>query len=265
MGFKCFLFMLENKRDRSYVSNTDINSLRKPRFKLSGSFFSDVKNFSRRLFGLEERKLSTRLDETISKNISEFNKSMMEERPNTREEKMQSCFFQWIKTERSGDVCRFKEFVIIDATEYVVFTDETRIASSLIGDVILMHEHESSILTDLSSDREPTLNAVVPPRLNSTPSPMSSQNFDPVMSILDKSKKKSQKISISLTVKIPSVELYSIVKENFDNVDNVILDSVMQQVQDGMLKDSLKRELQVIYNTKRKSPKIIEDNGQKPS
>lgn len=172
-----------------------------------------------------------------------------------REEMYGIAYFEWVKTERAGDISRFKEFSTVGEVEYIVFEDNTRIDSQLIGDVVLMHEDQSQIMgrdimypekTDAeilgyTSDRNiPRVETKIV------------SNDNPVLAILDKSKKKTEKITLSLTVKIPSVDLYNVIRENFDDVDNVILETVMDQLQERLLKDALKRELQNIYSKKKK-------------
>ena len=205
---------------------------------------------------LRKNSLIIRQDEKEDriKNELLINKTMkIEAKP--REEMYGIAYFEWVKTERAGDISRFKEFSTVGEVEYIVFEDNTRIDSQLIGDVVLMHEDQSQIMgrdimypekTDAeilgyTSDRNiPRVETKIV------------SNDNPVLAILDKSKKKTEKITLSLTVKIPSVDLYNVIRENFDDVDNVILETVMDQLQERLLKDALKRELQNIYSKKKK-------------
>lgn len=179
---------------------------------------------------------------------------MMESK--TREEVYSSAKFEWVKTERAGDVCDFQKFEEDDAIEYIVFDDNSRLRVDLLGDIVLIHADPSAILgrdlipqsvSQVSIDNRSMLDHL---RIHETRTPA---NTDPVVSILEKTKKKTEKINISITVKIPSPDLYQVVRENFDNTDEVLLENVMQQVQESVLREAVKRELQNIYS-KRKKP-----------
>jgi hypothetical protein len=188
---------------------------------------------------------------------------MMEEKiEKTREEVFQGSHFEWVKTERQGEVCQFQEFLVLDGVEYVVFTDSSRVRYDLIGDVVLQHQYPEEILgDDLALAR-----SILPPP-SPPPSPAASQpqfvleqqpitslrEIDPVTAILEKTKKKTEKISLTLTLKIPAPELYNVIKENFDNAEDVLLQNVMEQIHDNLLREALKRELQNIYQKKKRN------------
>ena len=185
----------------------------------------------------------------------------------TREEKFTESVFEWVKTDRTGDVCKFIAFDFdANGVEYVCFEDGTRINTDLIGDIVLMHSHGSQILgaglIPEKTDDELlgyTKEFVQKQEVVQTPNVQietevrtSISDTNPVLAILEKTKKKPEKLTVTLTVKIPSPDLYSVIKENFDDVDNVILQNVMAQIQDNVLRDSLRKELQNIYAKKKK-------------
>jgi len=58
---------------------------------------------------------------------------------------------------------------------------------------------------------------------------------------------------LTLTLKIPAPELYNVIKENFDNAEEVLLQNVMDQIHDNLLREALKRELQNIYQKKKRN------------
>jgi hypothetical protein len=184
---------------------------------------------------------------------------MEEKIEKTREEVFQDSHFEWVKTERQGDVCRFKEFYTQDGVEYIVFQDSTRVRLDLIGDVVLQHQYEGEILGDgialtqtifPPSPPQPPL-VLIPS--NTEPAKLVSKEIDPVSAILEKTKKKTEKVSLTLTLKIPAPELYNVIKENFDNAEEVLLQNVMDQIHDNLLREALKRELQNIYQKKKRN------------
>jgi hypothetical protein len=258
--------MLEGKGYRSYFSNFNFDSLSKAWSKLSGAFFVDTENLQRGLHRMGETGISRGLDEEIPTYIQSLDKEMTQEEniPKTREEVFAESHFEWVKTDRSGDVCNFKEFEVENGIEYVAFTDGSRIKMEFVGDIVLMHNTPHDILgTQLrveksieevlfgdqpSADPSPVENVIV-----TRPVETQVKSIDPVISILEKGKKKLEKLNLTINVKIPSSELYNVIKENFDNTDDVLLDNVMDQIQGSMLRDAVKRELQTLYSKKKKN------------
>lgn len=163
--------------------------------------------------------------------------------------------FEWVKTERSGDICEFDHFEG-DGEEFTCFTDNTRIRTELIGDVVLMHMYSDEILgKDLLT---PEKNILGLPVVNTTqplnpPARLKQNTQHPVVAILEKTKKKTEKINLVLNVKIPSPEIYAVIRENFDDVDEILLENVMEQIQQNAMKEAVRRELQNIYSQKKKS------------
>lgn len=251
--------MLESRDDRPSFQNSSYSSLRESWLKLRRSFFANVKDISRRLSRMVKTRISRRLDEKVQSNVSPFDQMNMDQGQaqvqKTREEVFAESTFEWVKTERSGDLCKFDKFEVDDdLIEYVKFVDGTRVRLELIGDVVLMHKFGSEILgnelalsfADNIERSTPLPSAIV--HKPATPQVMG----DPVVSILEKSKKKTEKITLTLVVRIPSPELYSVIRESFDNVEDILLNSVMEQIQENVLRESVKKELQHIYSAKKK-------------
>jgi hypothetical protein len=166
-----------------------------------------------------ENKLSGGLDEKLSENVSELHnlKDMKkQEPPKTREEDFTRSSFEWVKTERAGDIVKFKEFIIENDIEYTVFQDNTRVNSALIGDVILKHQYDNETIGGLGPEFEKVnqpANKIIPTQSVTT---QHSTSASPVQVILDKSKKKRKKIQFELIMDLPSAEVLSIIKDNFD-------------------------------------------------
>jgi hypothetical protein len=190
-----------------------------------------------------------------------YNEIGMEKVQKTREEIYSESHFQWIKTERQGDVSKFKNFLFENDTEYVVFQDGTRVRTDLVGDVVLMHQYAEEILPLASENpihqSDDILNHVKteyrPFTENTvTEKPYVSQ-IDPVKEIFEKSKKKTEKITLTIPLKILPPDLYHVIKDNFENVDDVLLQAAMNQIHDSLLRDCLRKELQTIYQKRRKN------------
>ena len=206
------------------------------------------------------------MDEKIPENIQSLDKEMTQEEniPKTREEVFAESHFEWVKTDRLGDICNFKEFEVDNGVEYVAFTDGSRIKTEFVGDIVLMYNNPHDILGS-QLRVEKSIEEVLfgdQPRVDPSPvenvivtRPVETQvkSIDPVISILEKGKKKLEKLNLTINVKIPSSELYNVIKENFDNTDDVLLDNVMDQIQGSMLRDAVRKELQTLYTKKKKN------------
>ncbi len=210
--------------------------------------------------------ISGRVDEKVLPDIQSLDTIIMKEATQelTREEKFAQHKFEWVKTERAGDISTFSHFTEEGGTEYTCFVDNTRIRTDLIGDVVLMHFYSNEILgSELriqSPIVEPAQSTVLEhlrvEQRKETPTEIPSlpkaKIEDPVVSILERTKKRTEKINLVLSVKIPAPDLYSVVKENFENVDEILLENVMEQIKENILREALKRELQNIYSPKKK-------------
>lgn len=249
--------MLESKGNRSNISNINQNSLRKPRFGLQGTFFFNIKSLSRRFLGMGKGRIQGTVDEEISKNVPLIDKKDMKDQ-RTREEIYSAGIFEWVKTERAGETCKFKEISLQEGIEYIVFEDGSRVVSSLVGDVVLLHENEQQVLgasiIPARTDEE-ILGYVQKPAQSVNQSTGISKD-SPVLAILEKSKKRTEKLALTLSVKIPTPELYAVIKENFEDVDSVLLENVLQQIQEVMLREAVKRELLNIYNKRKKQQPV---------
>lgn len=205
------------------------------------------------------------MDEKVLHNVSTFDYDMMNKTEKTIEEVFAESHFEWVKTEREGEISKFKHFLNEHGVDYVVFQDDTRVRRDLVGDVVLMHSYEEEILNTKGaiSQVEP-LKTSLPFVSNLTeglPIAESSQKIfstvseiDPVVAILEKTKKKNQKITLTLNLKIPAPSLYNVIKENFENVEEVLLESVMDQIHDTLLRESLRKELQSVYQKRKRTP-----------
>ena len=174
-----------------------------------------------------------------------------------RDEKFSRYIYEWIKTERAGEISKFQKFEIENEIEYLVFEDNSRIKTSLLGDIVLMHVNDSEILgAELSGkDLDVPLDQLMSIQNNfqkPTIEPTKPTIKDPVFHILEKTKKKSERINISVNIKIPSIDVYKVIKENFDNVDDILLTSVIEQIDEKVIRDAVKKELLNIYSQKKK-------------
>lgn len=203
------------------------------------------------------------MDEEIPRHVPESDKIDTMSQPKTREADFASSIFEWVKTDRQGDVCRFQKFTVENGIEFVVFNDGSRVNSALIGDVVLKHEHESQLMgTEIGAPAKTTGNpdepyefpvisdikkiTVVDHKITEgLPSAESVSTFSgatpittspstlvtpAVQSILEKAKKKKQKISLELQLEIPSSDVLNIIRENFNGSDEDLYNFFIQKI-----------------------------------
>lgn len=255
--------MLESKGNRTDLSNLRNNRLRKAWDKLLRSFRVNADKIPRGLQGMGSTRVSGGVDEKVLPNFQSPDTINMKEvtQELTREEKFAKHKFEWVKTERAGDICTFSHFVEEGGIEYACFMDNTRIRMDLIGDVVLMHAFSNEILgaeLKLQASVAEPQQVIEPQKVESkessaVPSLPRVKIEDPVVSILERTKKRTEKLNLVLSVKIPAPELYAVVKENFENVEEILIENVMEQIQENVLREAIKRELQNIYAKKKKS------------
>jgi hypothetical protein len=204
------------------------------------------------------------LDEKIPENVPVLDKTsdMIKDKiVKSREQIYAESTFEWVKTERSGDLSVFQHLEVENGVEYVVFQDNSRIRVDLLGDIVLMHQNPNEIVGNTPTLEQSNANydrltaglKVEETRHVQTTLISHQDQSDPVVAILEKTKKKTEKITITLSLKIPSPEIYNVVKDNFDNTDDILLQNVMEQIQNDLLKEALKKELQIFYQKKKKA------------
>jgi hypothetical protein len=231
---------------------------------------------------VEEPELRTGMDEELPETISTIDNNMTKQVEKSREEIFTESTFEWIKTERFGNICKFKEFEIgSDGREMIVFQDDTRIYTEFLGDMVLQHTNSNDVLGEALNMPQPITGqpqtmsieqdmthedaallgyASVADAANgkAPTSPIQQQsstpvNDNPVIGLLSKSKKKIKILNLKLSVQLPTNELYSVIKDNYEGVDDVILDDVIDQVSNSLLRDAISKELRNIYTKKKRT------------
>lgn len=245
--FRNFLALLESFRNRSRVQNSEPDSDSKSQRRSEGTLRFGSQDVSTRLQDLGRIELLGRLDEEVSSDVSQsHNLNHMISKyekdvqlPKTREEEFAESIFEWVKTEREGDVCRFKNFQVENGIEYTVFEDGTRVNTTLIGDVVLMHKHPEEIISKIGNPLERVQPQVstpyVPPAIHPTVAAASTvqpgaASVSPIFSILEKSKKKKKKIQLDITAELPSAEVLAIVRDNFDASDDELFAYLVNKI-----------------------------------
>lgn len=237
--FRGFLDTLESVRNRTCVSDTIQRRDNESWDELGRTLFFNPENIQKRLLRLERTKLLGRLDEEIQGHVRKTN-IMTDKIEKTREEIYASSSFEWIKTERSGDVCKFKQIKEENGVEYMIFTDNTRIKVELIGDVVLMHSDGEEPLTSNAFEMAGAPTTLVQ-RVQQPVAKIPIEN--PIHSLLKKAKLEENNVLMPITMMLPTVDFYHIVADNFENGDEEIVSFLRSQITEDMIVSALKHAL----------------------
>ena len=129
--------MLENSKHGSNIPDSRNTSVRKTWLKFLRSLFFDTNKVQGGLQDVGESRVSGGLDEKILQDVQQSDKIefMQEKVQKSRDDVFSSSQFEWVKTERAGELCRFSGFEIDNGVEYTNFDDGTRIRTDFIVDI----------------------------------------------------------------------------------------------------------------------------------
>ena len=248
--FRSIIFIVESIRHRTCISDTIQRSDHESWNKLRGTFFTDIKNIQRRLYRMEKIELLRRMDEKIQENVRKYN-IMKEKNEKTREEIYSSASFEWVKTDRAGDICKFKNFKIENDCEYVIFTDNTRIKTSFIGDIVLLHSNEEDIL--ISNFLTPNVDMQKKPESTIKPESKNVESqkqelHNPIHALLSKAKLEQREINIKIRVNLPSKQFYDVITESFENGNTEVVKFISTQISGDTILSSLEHAIKEKYD-----------------
>jgi hypothetical protein len=88
--------------------------------------------------------------------------------------------------------------------------------------------------------------------VQTSPNKAVATNMDPVYIMISKSKKIDQIIDMELTVSLPSINLFNVIRESFEDGDEKLLEYIIQDIDVDLIKESIKNSLRVMYNSPEK-------------
>jgi hypothetical protein len=209
------------------------------------------------------------MDEKISIDVQKLNNGVMTETteqlskyekdvivPKSIDEEYAESIFEWVKTERLGDISQFKEFKEENGVKYVVFQDNTRINSTLIGDVVLKLKNENERVTMQEAlkleSTIPVQQQFISPGISTKSEPTVVNIPNPIHHLLSQSKKKEQTVSLNLEMLLPSDEIYHIVSDNFENGAEEFVQYLLSSLSQTDIENALISALKDKYTTKSK-------------
>lgn len=153
--------------------------------------------------------------------------------------------FQWIKTERLGEISYYKDVVDVNGTVFVEFNDGSRVNYNLLGDVVLKITDDSMLIDaalDLPSNAPTHVNGV---SINKTAK--TAVNDSPIRALLKKQKPNPVGIDISIELNLPSVNLYNVLNQSFENANAEIVDFIVADLDINVIKDAVKDAILKFY------------------
>ncbi len=125
--------------------------------------------------------------------------------------------FQWIKTERVGQVTHLKDVVELDGVIYVEFTNDSRVNYDLMPEYVLSQQYGDE---PIDMELSPKVSAKV--SANGTNQGHKKPD-SPIHALLKKQKENRVSIEIQVDLNVPSPELYAVLSQSFDNAEDEIV------------------------------------------
>lgn len=159
--------------------------------------------------------------------------------------------YQWLKSERAGNITEFLNVAIEqDGSVMVEFMDGSRCKYELLNEFLLKTNNERELLdveapannnNNNNSDTQKTKvgNASI------RNGPVAPDN--PIHTLLKKQKPNLVNVDISIEMNIPSSELYNVICQSFDNADEEIVNYIVSGLDIETIKTSVKAAIQQYY------------------
>ena len=154
-------------------------------------------------------------------------------------------YFKYINTEFIGLIVR-AERMIKEGTNYFVFFDDGQKYAVQDIDKLMVENHDY-METDLSKIVPNKINAGLNPNIRIEQKHV---EFDPVIEILKRRKKKPVELSLSIELDLPSKELYAVLVDDYDNAEDKIIDYLFTPENIVTFKEWIKNSLKIYYGNK---------------
>lgn len=154
-------------------------------------------------------------------------------------------YFRYINSEFIGLVVR-AERTVKEGTNYCVFFDNGQKHTVQEIERLMVEDH-TYIENDLSKIIPNKINSGLNSNIRMEKKPV---EFDPVIEILKRRKKKPVEISLSIELDLPSKELYEVLVDDYDNAEDKIIDYLFTPENIVTLKECIKNSLKIYYGNK---------------
>lgn len=162
--------------------------------------------------------------------------------------------FQWVRGERLGEIVKSTGKSIIDGdTEYIIFEDGSQCNMGLVGEWIVPIE-SAAIHMNPQPDQSLRIQQKNESANHNTGS-------NPVFDLLNRSRKKSAKMEISITVSMPSDELIRVIDDSYENgtrsIGEYLVNSVDQTILMKQVETILFKKVEEVTKKRRKANESI--------
>lgn len=165
--------------------------------------------------------------------------------------------FQWIKSERTGEVCKVKDISSDDGLIWVHFTDGTRINYMLLEEfTIKLNLSEKELELNVSSPKDLSKNdipknekSIATLKVEKVETPKSA-----IKTLLEKQRPNIQQVDFTLQLNIPSESLYDVLMGSFDNAEQEIIDHILESLDQATIREAIKKSIiENIYGPREKN------------
>lgn len=152
--------------------------------------------------------------------------------------------YQWVKGDNAGKVVKTDGTTVFEGNlEYMFFTDGSRCNANLLNDYIIeiAGEEDLVLLNEVAPVPITRINQTAQREIAQSTKPEVLSN-DPVATLLSSSKKKKQKITLTIDVEVPPTDLIKIVAASFEN-GLLKVEDYLEKLIDDNLQASIKKQI----------------------
>ena len=163
--------------------------------------------------------------------------------------------FQWLKTDKAGQVTYYKDVVSVNNMVLVEFTDGSRVNYDLLGDAVMKIESDDMLL-DIATDSVNQMSQYNVP-VHNAPAPTVSigkpqqhqKQMKPIHALLEKQKSNPVPIEFSIDLNLPPVSLYNVLSQSFENADEDVVEFIVADLDIDKIKEAVKDAILNFYKS----------------
>lgn len=151
--------------------------------------------------------------------------------------------YQWVKSELAGTVVRYSDVLADGDGAWLIFGDGSRVNVDLIGDYVIPLEGGEALDLSLDEPAKARIRGVQAAK----PAAQS-----PVQALLVKQKPNLIVMDIGVNLNLPTPQLYKLLSESFDNVEDEVIDFVMTSVNVEAIQGAVRDAVREFYKSQAK-------------
>ena len=158
-------------------------------------------------------------------------------------------FYQWTKGEKVGSAVKWEgDQFVEDNIEYMVFKDGSILNKRLLGEFLIEipSEEEAVMMHDLAP--QPLQRISQKPK----PAPVEIQpTVSPLEKLLSDSKKNTERISITIDVDMPSIDLMKVLSDSYENGEELIIKYLSSSIDADIIRKKVAEQIKDKVFTKK--------------